>query len=190
LGLPFGQLQAVGVVAHCHRTAGCRHDFCSAAILLFIDRPRLVSRTPRNNSGENYAEILGGVQPSLEEEADCTLATNIPIQACGLSNPLTVRELYCDKGLSLSEIARTAGTSKSHVYYYMTKFHIERRPWTGWTTKQDPSLILQLYRDEGKTSQVDFGMRTMNVGQRWVPNSKDFANKSGSRPKRSSWERR
>ena len=74
-----------------------------------------------------------------------------PIQASDISNPSMLHELYCDKGLSLGDIARIVGTSKSHVYYYMAKFNIERRPWTGWTTKQDPSLILQLYKTEGKT---------------------------------------
>jgi len=68
-----------------------------------------------------------------------------------LKNPLTLREMYCDEGLSIGEIARMVGTTKSHVYYYMAKFGIKRRPWTGLTFKQNPSLILDLYQNHGKT---------------------------------------
>lgn len=59
--------------------------------------------------------------------------------------------MYCDQGLSLGEIARSIGTSKSHVHYYMAKFGIERRPWTGLAPKRDPGLIVNLYRDQSKT---------------------------------------
>ena len=59
--------------------------------------------------------------------------------------------MYSKKGLSLGEIARLAGTTKSHVHYHMVKFGIERRPWTGLAPKQDPNLILDLYRTQGKT---------------------------------------
>ena len=59
--------------------------------------------------------------------------------------------MYCDKGLSLGEIAQLAGTTKSHVHYYMAKFDIDRRPWTGLAPKVDPSVILSLYKDQGKT---------------------------------------
>jgi len=44
-----------------------------------------------------------------------------------------------------------AGTTKSHVHYYMKKFGIQRRPWTGLAPKQNPNLLLKLYRDQGKT---------------------------------------
>jgi len=59
--------------------------------------------------------------------------------------------MYCDRGLSLGEIAKLTGTTKSHIHYYMTKFDINRRPWTGLAPKVDPGLILGLYRDQGKT---------------------------------------
>jgi AcrR family transcriptional regulator len=59
--------------------------------------------------------------------------------------------MYHGQGLSMAEIARLAGTTKSHVHYYMTKFDIGRRPWTGLVPKVDPRLILSMYRDQGKT---------------------------------------
>lgn len=59
--------------------------------------------------------------------------------------------MYYDQDLSLGEIAKLSGTTKSHVHYYMKKFDIDRRPWTGLAPKLDPDLILSLYRDQGKT---------------------------------------
>jgi len=83
-----------------------------------------------------------GILPLLDRQPNST-----PI----LRDPIILRGMYHDQGLSLGEIARLAGTTKSHVHYYMNKFQIERRPWTGLEPKQDPNLILKLYRDQGKT---------------------------------------
>lgn len=73
-----------------------------------------------------------------------------------LKNPSALREAYCERGLSIGEIARKAETTKRHVHYYMTKFGIERRPWTGLACKQDPRLIVDLYRNEGKDPKANF----------------------------------
>ncbi len=66
-------------------------------------------------------------------------------------NPSVLREFYCDWGLSVGQIAHMAGTSKGHVHYYMSKFGIDRRPWTGLARKQDSSLAVDLYRNQGMT---------------------------------------
>lgn len=68
-----------------------------------------------------------------------------------LKNPTALRSMYWDRNLSIGEIARITSTSKGHVHYYMIKFGIDRRPWTGLTPKVDPKLLLSTYRDQGKT---------------------------------------
>lgn len=66
-------------------------------------------------------------------------------------NQETLRRLYREERLSLKQIAKLAGTTISHIHYYMTKFGIERREWTGIAPKCDPHMILGLYWGQGKT---------------------------------------
>jgi hypothetical protein len=61
--------------------------------------------------------------------------------------------MYYEQGLSLREIGLIAGTTKSHVHCYTSKYGIERRPWTGLAPRYDSELILDLYNDQGKTPE-------------------------------------
>ena len=84
-----------------------------------------------------------------------------------LIDPIILRRMYHEQGLSLGEIARLAGTTKSHVHYYMSKFDLQRRPWTGLEPKQDPNLILSLYKDQGKTLEEISEMLGISKSTAW-----------------------
>ena len=66
-------------------------------------------------------------------------------------NPEVLRRLYWDERLSLKKIAALAGTTTSHIHYYMTKFGISRREWSGVAPKRELWEIHQLYRKQRKT---------------------------------------
>jgi len=66
-------------------------------------------------------------------------------------NPEVLRSLYWDEHLSLKKIAALAGTTISHIHYYMTKSGISRREWSGVAPKLELCEIHQLYRKEHKT---------------------------------------
>jgi hypothetical protein len=73
------------------------------------------------------------------------------IELVDLKNPELLYRLYCMEGKSLKQIAVLAGTTKSHVHYWMVKHNIARREWSANTPKCNPKQIHELYWNQGKT---------------------------------------
>ncbi len=72
-------------------------------------------------------------------------------RSCDLRNRETLFKLYWTERHSLKEVAKLEGVSRSLVHYYMVKFGIQRREWTGFGPKHSPRLIYDLYWKQRKT---------------------------------------
>lgn len=75
-----------------------------------------------------------------------------------IKNREVLFELYWGEHHSLSEVAKLAGVSRSLVHYYMVKFGIQRREWTGLGPKHNPQMIHDLYWKQRKTIREISGL--------------------------------
>ncbi len=91
----------------------------------------------------------------IEASNSCATGTSregaVSTLGVDVRNRAVVTKLYWNERRSLKEIASLAGVSPSLVHYYMKKFGIGRREWTGLKPKRSPQLISDMYWKQNKT---------------------------------------